>query len=153
MFYFKLTDPVTDAQRSVSKDEISEEIIKKYKMSGLVLSEEEIVDALESDKTGYFATIPIMRKKDGSFSEGFSSCASKDEFKTLTEYVNKALCDIGNEIFSGNTDISPIKNGKQTACDYCEFSSICGAGKYVDVELRNALTLNKPQIFSEMKGI
>lgn len=152
MFYFRLSDPVTEQSSKAKSEDISEEIIKKYKMSGLVLSEAEIFDLIESGKeSGHFATIPLYKKKDGGVSEKLSSCASGKEFEVLQNYVKNALSDIGNEIFSGVTDISPVKNGKQTACDYCKFGSVCGAGKYVEAPFRNALSIDKTEAFAEME--
>ena len=152
MFYFRLSDPVTEQKGKQEEGNLSEEIIKKYKMSGLVLSEEEIFDLIESgNESGYFATIPIYKKKDGGASEKLSSCATEREFEILKSYVKSVLSDIGNDIFSGVTDISPIKNGQHTSCDYCKFGSVCGRGKYVDVPFRNALSIDKTVAFTEME--
>lgn len=151
MFYFRLSDPVTEMVRSKDGDEVLQELLKKYKMSGLVLSEPEIIEAMEKKESGYFATIPIMKKIDGSISETKSSCASGEEFKILSEYVNLTLAEIGEEIFSGKVDILPAKNGKNTACDFCEYKSACGNGRYFDAKYRNLLTEEREEIFEKMK--
>lgn len=151
MFYFRLSDPVTEMVRSKDGDEVLQELLKKYKMSGLVLSEPEIIEAMEKKESGYFATIPIMKKNDGSISETKSSCASGEEFKILSEYVNLTLAEIGEEIFTGKVDILPAKNGKSTACDFCEYKSACGNGRYFDAKYRNLLTEEREEIFEKMK--
>lgn len=151
MFYFKLTDPVSDVKQGIASEKAGDELLKGYKMSGLVLNDEEIIDAMEECGEGRYKSIPIMRKKDGEISQSMSSCASRDNFDVLKKYVDKVLCDIGEEIFNGNTDISPIKNGTSLSCDYCRYSSVCGAGKYTEAKCRNALSPNKSEIFEEMK--
>ncbi len=125
MFYFRLTDPVVDASAG-NREEAEEEILKKYKMSGLVLSDLDVVRAMDGRVVDYSKIIPVRIAKDGSLSEAQSKSATKEQLEQLKKYMKKTLAQIGREIMEGKTDIYPYRKGNRTGCDYCEFKSICG---------------------------
>jgi ATP-dependent helicase/nuclease subunit B len=64
-------------------------------------------------------------KKNG---EVYANCAEAlppGELGILLGRVEENLRRMGAEIFAGRVGIDPYRRGKQTACDTCEYSSIC----------------------------
>ncbi|MBQ4515537.1 MAG: helicase-exonuclease AddAB subunit AddB, partial [Clostridia bacterium] len=125
MFYFRLNDPLVKTME-ISEEKLSEEIIKKYKMSGLVLSDTDVIKAMDSGISGFSKIIPVRINKDGNIIESSSKCASLSQMEKLQKYMKRTVAEIGREILNGNTYISPCVNGKQSACTYCKFKSVCG---------------------------
>ncbi len=125
MFYFRLNDPLVKTME-ISEEKLSEEIIKKYKMSGLVLSDSDVIKAMDRGISGFSKIIPVRINKDGKIIESSSKCASLSQMEKLQQYMKRTVAEIGREILKGNTDISPCISGKQSACTYCKFKSVCG---------------------------
>ena len=46
--------------------------------------------------------------------------------------MNKTIKEIGRKIISGDVKIQPYIKGKETPCNYCEYSSICKFDKMLD---------------------
>ena len=68
--------------------------------------------------------LPIVLKKGmdiGSYTKGLT----KDEFEIVNEFVINKAKDICEEIYSGNIDIKPYKQGDNKACEYCKYKSVC----------------------------
>ncbi|MBQ3226647.1 MAG: helicase-exonuclease AddAB subunit AddB [Clostridia bacterium] len=125
MFYFRLTDPVVEASTGKAES-LEEEILKKYKMSGLVLSDMDIVRAMDQGVTDYSKVIPVRIAKDGTLSGSQSKSATMEQMDKLKKYMKRTLTQIGQEILSGTTNILPYRKGTHSGCDFCEFKSICG---------------------------
>ncbi len=125
MFYFRLSDPIVNAMGK-SDEQLSEELIKKYKMSGMVLSDSDIIKAMDSGISGFSKIIPVRINKDGKIAESSSKCATLSQMERLQSYMKRTVADIGREILNGNTDISPCLGASGAACTYCRFKSVCG---------------------------
>ena len=125
MFYFRLLDPVLEVTE-ISDEKLSEEIIKKYKMSGLVLSDIDIIKAMDKGVSGYSKIIPVRISSTGEILEKSSKSATLEQIERLKSYMKKTLRQIGEEILDGNVDISPYHDLKGSACTYCKYKSVCG---------------------------
>jgi len=92
-------------------------------MNGLVNKDEAIIKLLDKDFDGSSDVYPIKQTKDGKLNH---AAASSEQFKELSNYVNKKVRLFGTEILSGNIAVNPYKIGDNTACTYCKYGSICG---------------------------
>lgn len=125
VFYFNIDDPILDFDGEIVNEKIDEMILKEFKMSGLVLADKIVIDAMDKDIDGDSKIIPVnIKKKDGSFGAR-SSCANLEEFYTVQDYVNNKIIELGKEIFSGKIDVFPYKKGNITGCTYCKYAAIC----------------------------
>ena len=77
---------------------------------------------MERDVAGVF--IPAKLKKDGSL-DARSSIASLAEMGRLKRYIEKLLVDMAEKLQSGDIRANPAMKGNWTACDYCDYQSIC----------------------------
>jgi ATP-dependent helicase/nuclease subunit B len=63
--------------------------------------------------------------KEGDLFKNSRECLSTAEFTELLDTVEANLKKMGGEIFSGNSAVSPYRKGSATACDQCQYRSIC----------------------------
>lgn len=125
VFYFKIDDPMVEMelnQGNLSDDEI----LKLLKMDGLLIDDIHIIEAmddniLEKKKSNI---IPVELKKDDSLSAR-SKTADYESFMGLIDHVKLLISDLGSQIHDGITRIKPIKQSNKTACQYCQYKSIC----------------------------
>ncbi len=128
MLYFNLIDPIIKSKKSLSEEEIENEIRKKFKMQGLILADVDVVKLMDTNlEKGNSNIVPAYIDSKGNLSNSSSSGVSRKQFEYLQKYANKIIKQISMEILSGNIGISPYYNvkNKKTACDYCEYKSIC----------------------------
>ncbi len=89
---------------------------------GVILSDREIIDAMEIGEEKLY--IPVILDKNGGYKRG-SSVVSERELSILKERVRTLISKIGDEISSGNVLPNPYTNKGHTACDWCDYKSVC----------------------------
>jgi len=136
IFYFKIQEPTIQSKDNLNMtpENIKNEILKFFKMSGVTLKDNSISQMIDDIETGYSKIISMYISKKGEISYSKStSAASLDEFNILREYVMSLAEKYGNEISQGSIKVYPYKKYKkddtekedETSCKYCKFSSIC----------------------------
>ena len=128
VLYFNLIDPVIKSKKSLSQEEIEEQIRKKFKMQGLILADVDVVKMMDTTlESGASDIVPAYIGKEGTLSNTRSSSVNRKQFEYLQKYTNKIIKQISTEILSGDIDINPYYNtkNKKTPCDYCAYKSIC----------------------------
>ena len=92
-----------------------------WKRKGLILSDEDVIYAMENKDTP--ERLCCKRKKDGTLS---GDIASKDQFKLLNTYVFHLLRKMVDDIASGNVDANPYTRGSaHNACSFCPYGAVC----------------------------
>ncbi len=125
LLYYHIDDPSVETPVELTPEEINEQIGKQLRMGGVVNSAPEIVTLLDKDMEDKSDVIPVERKKDGSLSAR-SSVLSSDELKTVSDYVNRKIAQIGREILNGTISLNPYEKGSEEACTYCAYQKVCG---------------------------
>ncbi len=92
------------------------------KTSGLILSDIEVLEAMEKNISGNF--IPARLNKNGSIDEK-SSCISAEGMKQLKDYTYKKLTEMAESLLMGNAEAVPLINGNNTPCSFCNYGDIC----------------------------
>lgn len=119
--YFPARVPIVTSDGSLTEEEAQQAHIKGFKRKGLILSDDHVLQAMESSETP--RRLSIKRKKDGTVS---GDIASGNQFRQLKNYVFKLLEKIVDEIASGNVTPNPYtRGGSHDACRYCPYGSIC----------------------------
>jgi ATP-dependent helicase/nuclease subunit B len=75
--------------------------------------------AMKGDQFNY------KKNKDGSVSKVSREALPAEEFAALLDLVEANLISMGREIFSGSAKVSPYRKGATTACQQCDYQSIC----------------------------
>ncbi len=125
MLYYHVDDPSVETPVELTPEEINEQIVEKLRMSGVVNSAPHIVEMLDHTMESKSSVIPVERKKDGSFSAR-SSVLSRQELKTVSDYVSHKVAEIGREILDGTISLNPYEKGSEDACTYCAYRKVCG---------------------------
>lgn len=121
MLYFKIDDPYIEAPVTASDETIQKKIVTELKMDGLLLEDDEILEAMDVNYAQGSDIIPVKKKKEGGFYSN-SKVATEGEFAALSKYAKKTVKKLCSEILSGENAIRPVKG----ACDWCEMKSLCG---------------------------
>jgi ATP-dependent helicase/nuclease subunit B len=123
------------AKRNLGKDKASK------RMNGLLVSNTEVISAMEKENSGEF--VPKLSEKNPS-----SSFIKEEDFDTLFEFITKKLQNSGNKILSGEISPNPIDGLDSGACKYCDFGAICR----IKNEKHQAVPrLSNNQIMEEMR--
>lgn len=155
IFYYNIDDPIVVKQLdeakqeleatkgdTVSKDweaKIEKSILKELKMNGLVNADMKVIAAMDTDFVNeggkirgsvHSQIIPVETNKEGLLGKRSSTITSQD-FTKLRHFVQSKIKEYGTGILEGKTDLNPYKLGEQTACDYCEYSAVCGFDKHL----------------------
>jgi ATP-dependent helicase/nuclease subunit B len=64
-------------------------------------------------------------KQDGTLYQGSAEALPPDKFLALLDGVEARLIAMGRRIFAGAAAVDPYRKGPATACEYCDYASIC----------------------------
>ena len=125
VLYFHVHNPMVESEQNLSEDQVEKEILKQFKMKGLLLGQADVVQLMDTSLTsGTSDLIPAGLKKDGHLTSR-SSAASREDFAALQQYVRRVYKESGDRIMRGQVDISPYKFNDQTPCQFCAFKPVC----------------------------
>ena len=123
--YFRVHNPLLQTEKPLSEQEREEELLKQYKMKGLVAADLEAIQAMDSELTsGRSPIIPVGLEKDGEFFHD-SQVADEAKWNGVRKLVRNKIKQIGNEIIQGKVEIKPYKYRKKSPCDYCAYRPVC----------------------------
>ncbi|WP_108670111.1 helicase-exonuclease AddAB subunit AddB [Peribacillus acanthi] len=128
VLYFHVHNPMVKGSKMLTLDEIEAELMKSYKMKGLLLADQEVLelmdDSLEAGTSSKSTIIPAAFTKTGGIAKT-SKVASLDDFNALKQHVRGIYQQAGTEIVNGKIDIDPYKLKDRTPCTFCSFKSVC----------------------------
>ncbi len=126
MFYFRIDDPLVEAEGTTDKENVEKAILKALKMDGLTIKNLDVVQAMDSDLEDVKKSevIPVALKKDESFSAN-SSVVDEDDMDLLIRYVEHLASETGTSILKGNIELAPCKTKDYIACQRCDYKSVC----------------------------
>ena len=118
--YFPARAPVVSADGKLSDIDAELARRKEWKRKGLLLSDEEILSAMDPEETGRLC---YTRKKDGTLS---GDLADRNQMKLLQRHVFRVLSGMVDDIASGNIEPNPYTRGtSHNACAYCPYGAVC----------------------------
>jgi len=125
MFYLAVTSPLIDYSGNITPEEAENKIMKEFKMNGYMVGEnlEDTVKQNHSEFSGYSDVISARHSKDGFSSQRFLNSA---EYEYITNKVLNKCGEYSDKILKGDFKISPLIESNISACDYCDYSSVCG---------------------------
>ena len=124
MLYYHVSDPMLKSEEELSPEQINDQLLKELRTNGLVNDSEEVIQLLDTGFDTKSSVIPVERKKDGSLSAR-SSVVSRQDYETISNYVQYKIQQFGTEILRGNIAVNPCEQGNADSCTYCTFREIC----------------------------
>lgn len=137
VFYFKIAEPMVEAEsREAAEGEgaekLEKDLVKKFKMDGVVVNEPWIVEAIDeamgAGGSGGFSDIVKLRhlKSGATKGTGSFSALTQDEFGSLLSNTERKAESFVSGFVSGRVSPDPMKvSADADACKYCRFKTIC----------------------------
>jgi len=100
-------------------EKVAELRAKQFTHSGILLQNDMVIDAMEHGETPLY--LPV-KKKDGLL---FGSIATEEQLNLLNQFLDRKLCEIGEQILSGDVSAEYSAVGNRKACDFCVFQRMC----------------------------
>ena len=151
LLYYHVNDPLLKEDKELTPEEINERLQKELRMTGIVSDRGEVVDLLDRNLSDKSVIIPVERKKDGSFTAG-SSIISKEDYKTVSDFVSNKIRKAGEQILEGCIDISPCEQGTFHACTYCSYKGVCDFDEKIPgFENRKLPSLSEEELLERMR--
>ena len=143
--YFPARAPLVSADGRLSDEEAEKLRLKEWKRKGLILGEEEVLEAMEPG--GEMRRLSCARKKDGSIS---GDLADREQLQMLEQYVFHILGEMVTQIASGDIRPNPYTRGtSHNACTYCPYGSICHKAQVPG--RRNYKTMTSQRFWEEVE--
>lgn len=140
--YFPARVPLVSTLGQLDEQEAAAAREKNWKRKGLLLSQQEVLAAMESEGGAY--RMPYSTRKDGTIT---GDLASAEQLQCLRIFVFDLLRSLVDEIASGKVEPNPYTRGSShNACAFCPYGAVCHKE---NVELRRNYQAMSPQRFWE----
>ncbi len=119
ILYFQAKSPrMTSATlpRTADASAVKRKMYQESKMSGMVLNNIDVIDAMEKDGANVF--IPAKLDKNGNAAGNVISIKT---LEALREKVNSNIRKMAESLQSGEINALPTEKG----CDYCKYRDVC----------------------------
>ena len=121
VLYYTANSPQMSAERSDKREDLDEAMQKSCRSAGIVLSDCDVVLAMDRDASGLY--IPVDFKK-GKMS---GSLISLKQLELLKNKADEILVEMADELHSGKIPALPVSGANyKTVCDYCDYKAVCG---------------------------
>ena len=152
VLYFHIHDALLKEKNRISDQDIEDKLFKKYKMKGLITADETIARLMDTSlDTGYSDIVPLALNRSGGFYKN-SSVASTPAFQMLGDYLNELIVQAGLSITSGNIQLNPYQDKQTTACQFCDFKSVCQFDPILkENKFHRLSSLSEEEVFNNME--
>lgn len=124
MFYYRVSDPVIKTDADLTEENIEKLLMGEFKMTGLILKDENVYKALDLNNYGNSSIVPVSMDKKGETKAG-SSVAAEDDYSHIIAYAENMAAKIGKNIIEGKIPVSPYADSGKSPCNYCLYKSVC----------------------------
>ncbi len=125
MLYYHMADPIVEGSAGISKEAINQKVKEALRMKGIINSDGDILEALDTSKTQKSDCVPLDYDSKGGLRASVNAY-DKEQMKVLSDYASYCLKNMGVRIKKGEIPRNPYKNGNLEACTYCAYKEVCG---------------------------
>lgn len=137
----------TRGRRDTSDDSIAADQQKSYCMSGIVLEDTEVIEAMELGTAGRY--IPVSLKKDGSYT-ATSSLITEEQLGLLRRQIAGNVVQMAELLHRGRIGAVPANRNGRLPCEYCDYRAVCG--REIQWPDRPVVKLEKAEIYEQLEG-
>lgn len=150
VLYLPARDVLISKPRGAGPEEIRAALDKELRRSGLVLSQPEVLRAMEHSALTEPRFLPLSISRSGGIAGGL---ADAEELGRLGKYVDRILMEIARELRGGVIDADPCYvSESDNACTYCEFAWACGFADGEGGDRRRPLRpVSRDEFFAQLK--
>jgi len=138
LLYMLSKTPMIKVEAEDTPKTIEEKQIKEMRMNGLLLDDEQVLQAMEPGIGGLF--IPVTMTDNGKI-RATSALASLEQFGILSRRAEKLMINMAKTLRAGDVDACPYT---ADPCKHCDYAAVCGHEK--DDRIR-------PRTFSTVKEV
>jgi ATP-dependent helicase/nuclease subunit B len=150
IFYYHLDDPILEKEEDASDELMQEKLLKKLRPDGILNGDHEVLRLLDRGISGDSLVIPAGLKKDGTL-KATSSAVSTEQFGQLSGFVSRKMKRMAGQILEGCIDASPFEDRTGSACDYCDYSDVCGFDRKIPGMFRKrSADLSKAEVWEKL---
>ena len=145
--YRKKGTKETVSDEELMEEKVQDEQYKCYRMSGLVNSDFNVIEAIDKELSQATGNSKII--KVGTTKTGLSSRSTVIESNNYMKFINHVYDMAENmrkDIIDGNIQINPTEN----ACTYCPYGGVCGFDLKVGDRYRQLEKLDLKQVISRL---
>ncbi|MEI6579797.1 MAG: PD-(D/E)XK nuclease family protein, partial [Eubacteriales bacterium] len=147
VLYMAANAPTASLSRNAVPCEIEAEKLKKSKMNGMLLKDFDVILGMEQDGEGIF--IPAKLNK-GELEGTLITLEQMGKLKTKADNI---LCEMAKALHGGEIPALPVTDsGYKTACDYCDYKSVCGRESGMPVRVVAKLKHDEALAIIETEG-
>ena len=128
LFYYRIKDPYVESGKDPER-----ELLRAFRPDGRCRSEDEVLGLFDRELAAGGVSsdvVNVEKKTDGSLKSG-SAVADKEEFDLMLGYGSAKAAELADRILSGETDAAPYVYGRQEACTWCPYKSVCGFDEHL----------------------
>ena len=116
---------IVSADSDLDDEELAALRDKTARRSGLVLSDEAVLQAMEPGAEKRF--LPIRLTRTGAVDKRTAgSLASLEQFGALSRHIDRTLRALSRELQAGSVAADPwYKSARDTACTFCDWRQVC----------------------------
>lgn len=118
-FYFMVKDPLVDAEDA--KEAAEKVIAKTLQLKGVVLADVDVVSAMDAEG----AALGSVFTKTGAVAAR-AQAYSREEMQQILDHTRQKAADLADGIRGGDISVSPAHIKEWSACQWCEYSAVCG---------------------------
>ena len=147
VLYAPARDVIIQLPKNSSDEEIEKTRSSMLRRNGLILSDPEVIEAMEHGKAPKF--LPVKFKKDGSVSS--DHVAGLEQLGKLARHIDRMLFNMGRQLRGGAIDADPFYQGPQdTPCRWCEFFEACHFNEASGDGVRYLRKLKAPEVWDKI---
>lgn len=151
--YFKAVKPSAQLQENESRENddflnIENDFFSQMQMSGLILNDLKIINAMEEKGAGEF--IPVYIKNGKIY--GSNCLASLGELSRIFDYIETLIKKMGESLNSGKVDVDPVVYAGFSACEYCDYFEICHYNKENFKVVPSTSKIGRDNILEQISG-
>ena len=127
MFYLTLNSPVIPFSEGMTKETVEQKVFESFAFDGYMVGDENT--PFEMDR---YMTKKSSITKAELTAKGLSArtkIITPERYEEISEKMFEKIRGYAEAITEGDTKIFPFAEGEKTACDYCDFASVCGFEK------------------------
>lgn len=148
ILYAPARELLLSASRNVTDAEIEKERVKNLKRSGIILADDEVIEAMENGVNKVY--LPVKLTKDGKFTG--ESLVSAEQLGLLSKHIDSVLLEISKEIFGGNVSADPYYRSQvDNSCMYCDYYHACHFSEETDGNYRSLTKLKAPDVWVKLQ--
>ncbi len=122
VMYIPARDPLLSADGPVDEEQIRSARLKELRRSGLLLNDEELMEAWEHGQDKRY--IPVKIGRGGKAAE--DSLTDAEHLGRLERFIRARLRDMACELRAGSIAADPYcRSPQDTACRNCEYAAAC----------------------------